>query len=123
MNSAYVTRKEIARDLGIDPKTLRRRLRESGILPGKGLIPAEKVKEIKRKIFEDIDLTSQGALIDTEILAKAKSKGYTITEVGVNHYPRTAGSQTGAKMSVIVKAFKELYRLRNSLNNILIILL
>jgi len=50
MNSAYVTRKEIARDLGIDPKTLRRRLRESGILPGKGLIPAEKVKEIKIRL-------------------------------------------------------------------------
>jgi glycosyltransferase involved in cell wall biosynthesis len=73
-------------------------------------------KLYKRKIFDDIDLTAQGALIDTEILAKAKSKGYTITEVGVNHYPRTAGCQTGAKISVIVKAFKELYRLRNSLN-------
>jgi glycosyltransferase involved in cell wall biosynthesis len=73
-------------------------------------------KLYRRKIFDDIDLTSEGALIDTEILAKARMKGYTITEVGVNHYPRTAGSQTGAKISVIVKAFKELYKLKNSLN-------
>jgi len=72
-------------------------------------------KLYRRKIFDDITLTSQGALIDTEILAKAKSKGYTITEVGVNHYPRTAGSQTGAKLSVIIKAFKELYELKKQL--------
>ena len=75
-------------------------------------------KLYRRKIFDDITLTAQGALIDTEILAKAKSKGYTITEVGVNHYPRTAGSQTGAKLSVIIKAFKELYDLKNSFNKV-----
>ncbi|HHU87429.1 MAG: glycosyltransferase family 2 protein [Pelotomaculaceae bacterium] len=71
-------------------------------------------KLYKRKIFDEITLTSQGALIDTEILAKARAKGYTITEVGVNHYPRLAGEQTGAKLSVIFKAFKELFKLRRS---------
>jgi glycosyltransferase involved in cell wall biosynthesis len=71
-------------------------------------------KLYKRKIFDEITLTSQGALIDTEILAKARVKGYTITEVGVNHYPRLAGEQTGAKLSVIFKAFKELFKLRRS---------
>jgi glycosyltransferase involved in cell wall biosynthesis len=71
-------------------------------------------KLYKRKIFDEITLTSQGALIDTEILAKAGAKGYTITEVGVNHYPRLAGEQTGAKLPVIFKAFKELFKLRRS---------
>jgi glycosyltransferase involved in cell wall biosynthesis len=71
-------------------------------------------KLYKRKIFDEITLTSQGALIDTEILAKARAKGYTITEVGVNHYPRLAGEQTGAKLPVIFKAFKELFKLRRS---------
>ena len=71
-------------------------------------------KLYKRKIFDEITLTSQGALIDTEIFAKARAKGYTITEVGVNHYPRVAGEQTGAKLSVIFKAFKELFKLRSS---------
>ncbi len=71
-------------------------------------------KLYKRKIFDEITLTSQGALIDTEVLAKAKAKGYSITEVGVNHYPRVAGVQTGAKLSVIIKAFKELFKLRSS---------
>ena len=50
MNSYFVTRKEIARDLGIDPKTLRKRLSEAGIMLDKGLIPAEKVKEIKLRL-------------------------------------------------------------------------
>jgi len=71
-------------------------------------------KLYKRKIFDDITLTSQSALIDTEILAKARAKGYTIAEVGVSHFPRVAGEQTGAKLSVILKAFKELFALKSS---------
>jgi hypothetical protein len=46
MNSSYVTRKEIARDLGIDPKTLRQKLKKAGIMLEGGMIPAEKVNEI-----------------------------------------------------------------------------
>ena len=46
MNSSYVTRKEIARDLGIDPKTLRRKMQKAGIMLESGMIPAEKVREI-----------------------------------------------------------------------------
>ena len=46
MNSSYVTRKEIARDLGIDPKTLRQKLKKAGIMLESGMIPAEKVREI-----------------------------------------------------------------------------
>jgi len=46
MNSSYVSRKEIARDLGIDPKTLRRKIQKAGIILDSGMIPAEKVREI-----------------------------------------------------------------------------
>jgi len=75
-------------------------------------------KLYRRKIFDEITLTSQGALIDTEVLAKAKAKGYTITEVGVNHYLRVAGEQTGAKLSVILKAFIELFKLKSSFSKV-----
>lgn len=71
-------------------------------------------KLYRRKIFDEITLTSQGALIDTEILARARARGYTITEVGVSHFPRVAGEQTGAKLSVILRAFKELFALKHS---------
>jgi hypothetical protein len=50
MYSSYVTRKEIARDLGIDPKTLRRKFQKAGIMLDRGVIPAEKVKEIMLRL-------------------------------------------------------------------------
>ena len=72
-------------------------------------------KLYKRKIFDDIKMQSTGALIDAEILARALNKGYTIVQTGVHHYPRTAGKSTGAKISVIFRAFKELLRLRKDI--------
>ena len=74
-------------------------------------------KLYKREIFDNIKLSSSGALIDAEILARAVCRGYTITQKGVHHYPRTAGSQTGAKLSVILRAFKELFELYHKIRN------
>lgn len=68
-------------------------------------------KLYKRQIFDNVELLSTGALIDTEILARAVYKGYTLTQKGVHHYPRTAGKQTGANLRVIVHAFIELFKL------------
>ena len=68
-------------------------------------------KLYKREIFDNIKMTSTGALIDTEILARATNKGYHITQKGVHHFPRSAGEQTGANIRVILKAFKELFKL------------
>ena len=70
-------------------------------------------KLFKREIFDNIEMQSTGALIDTEILARASRKGYTITQTGVHHYRRTAGAQTGANIAVILRAFKELFELRS----------
>jgi len=69
-------------------------------------------KLYKRAIFDNIRMESTGALISTEILARAARKGYTIAERGVHHYPRTAGKQTGANPRVIFHAFRELLKLR-----------
>jgi glycosyltransferase involved in cell wall biosynthesis len=69
-------------------------------------------KLYKREIFDNIKLSSTGALISAEILARAIRRGYSLTQKGVHHYPRTAGAQTGAKLRVIVRAFKELLKLR-----------
>jgi len=73
-------------------------------------------KLYKREIFDRIEMKSTGALIDTEILARAIRKGYTVTQVGVHHFPRKAGSQTGARLSVILRAFRELFRLYRQIN-------
>jgi glycosyltransferase involved in cell wall biosynthesis len=69
-------------------------------------------KLYRRALFDDIKMESTGALIDTEILARAARKGYRITQRGVRHYPRVAGQQTGANWRVILRAFRELWQLR-----------
>ena len=63
-------------------------------------------------LFSRIEMKSTGALIDTEVLARAKRLGYRIRQIGVHHYARTAGEQTGANLRVILRAFKELFQLR-----------
>jgi glycosyltransferase involved in cell wall biosynthesis len=68
-------------------------------------------KLYKIEIFDDFMFFSAGALIDAEIMARAIRRGYRITQRGVHHYPRTAGTQTGANLRVIFRAFKELFRL------------
>jgi len=74
-------------------------------------------KLFKTKIFENMKLSSTGALIDAEILARAVRKGCSVTQKGVHHYPRTAGAQTGANLKVILRAFKELFRLRREIKS------
>jgi len=74
-------------------------------------------KLYRRRIFDDIKMESTGALINTEIFARAKSKGYKIFQIGVHHYPRIAGVQTGAKLRVIFRAFKELFALYKQIKN------
>jgi len=74
-------------------------------------------KLYKRAIFDNMKMLSTGALIDTEILARACRKGYTIVQRGVHHYPRTAGKQTGANLKVILRAFRELFKLHRQISN------
>ena len=74
-------------------------------------------KLYKREVFDNIELSSTGALIDTEILARAARKGYRITQKGVHHYRRTAGEQSGANLRVILRAFKELVVLQRRIRS------
>ncbi len=52
-------------------------------------------------------LRSEGAMITTEILAKATRKKLKIKEVEVNHYPREFGDQSGANIAVVIRAILE----------------
>ena len=74
-------------------------------------------KLYKREIFDKIELSSTGALIDAEILARANRAGYRIIQKGVHHYPRTAGVQSGANIRVILRAFKELLKLQRRIRS------
>jgi len=70
-------------------------------------------KEALKKIMP---LKSEGAMITTEILAKAKKANLKIEQVRVNHYPRIYGDQSGGNTRVIVRAIKESLSLWIDLN-------
>ena len=72
-------------------------------------------KLFHRQVFDGMTLRSVGALISTEILARAARKGRSIAQVGVHHFPRRSGQATGAKPAVILRAFRELFRLRRQI--------
>ena len=66
-------------------------------------------KLYKGEFFRTHRLETRGAMINTELLYKFTRAGYTYTEVGVHHLPRHGGHATGAKLSVIARAFLELF--------------
>jgi glycosyltransferase involved in cell wall biosynthesis len=65
-----------------------------------------------RGTLDQVQLVSDGAMIDTELLAGAVARGYKIAEVPVTHRPRQTGKATGARVAVIVNAFRDLVRFR-----------
>lgn len=64
-------------------------------------------KVFRGDLLRSIELTAPGALINTEIQAKARRQGATLEQVGVHHYPRVAGQATGGNPRVIARAMKE----------------
>jgi len=75
-------------------------------------------KLMHRKVIERIkeQVSSRGATFSAEFLVRAKRAGFRILEVPIlGHRPRMAGSQTGARSDVIIRAFKELLHFRIAL--------
>ena len=64
-------------------------------------------KVFRGDLLRSITLTSSGALINTEMQAKLRRKGATLQQVAVHHYPRVAGTATGANLRVIAHAMRE----------------
>jgi glycosyltransferase involved in cell wall biosynthesis len=75
-------------------------------------------KLFRRSALDDLDIESVGALINTEIMVKLGRTGKTVVEVGVRHRPRTAGVARGAKPSVILRAFVEVWRMYGRLSEL-----
>ncbi|MBI2031289.1 MAG: glycosyltransferase family 2 protein [Candidatus Levybacteria bacterium] len=74
-------------------------------------------KMFKKQALERITpLRSEGAMITTEILAKAKKEKLKISQVNVSHYPRIYGDQSGGNLRVILRAIKESFILWKDLN-------
>jgi len=69
-------------------------------------------KLFQREALQGIAVESGGAFFSAELLIKLEAAGRSVAEVGVPHYPRTAGSPTGAKPSVVLRAVRDFWRLR-----------
>ena len=64
-------------------------------------------KIFRGDLIRSMELTAPGALINTEIQAKARRQGATLAQVGVHHYPRVAGTASGGNWRVIARAMRE----------------
>lgn len=70
-------------------------------------------KLIQKKVIDSIPplVSTRGGMISPELLARAKKAGFKIAEVGVCHYPRKEGKQSGTNLKVIFRSFADLGKL------------
>ena len=68
-------------------------------------------KLFKREVFDTVRVQAEGAMISTEVLARAVRAGFRVHEIGVHHFERKHGKPTGANPLVIARAFYELFKL------------
>jgi glycosyltransferase involved in cell wall biosynthesis len=69
-------------------------------------------KLFRREALAGLRVESGGAFFSAELLIKLRASGRQVVEVGVPHYPRTAGSPTGANPSVVLRAVRDFWALR-----------
>lgn len=68
------------------------------------------MKLFPRKVLDQINITSDSAFIDAEILIKLSRLGVNIDQVGVHHFPRLHGAASGAKPSVVFTTIFDMFR-------------
>ena len=73
-------------------------------------------KVFKRRVFDKVQINSVGAMVNTEIFAQVSRFGMTVKEIPVSHFPRRHGKPTGGNPAVILKAFRELFRMRRKVH-------
>jgi len=69
-------------------------------------------KLIKKNVFESVQpLAGEEKVTQIELLVKAKKLGFKFAQVGVHHYPREFGRQTGANFKVVMRSLIDLVKL------------
>jgi len=74
-------------------------------------------KLIPTRYVRRLHLITESAITVTEMMVKLKQMGLTIYETPVIHYPRKRGIQTGSHPSVILRAFRESFKLWEEFNH------
>ena len=70
------------------------------------------MKLFRREVFDGLRLDAEGPFLSAELLIKLRARGVRVAQVGVNHYPRAAGQNTGASIGKILRTFRDLAVLR-----------
>ena len=73
------------------------------------------MKLFRREVFDGLPLTTDSPFLSAELLIKLRARGERLAQVGVNHYPRAAGTNTGASFRKILRTFRDIGRLRLAL--------
>jgi glycosyltransferase involved in cell wall biosynthesis len=72
-------------------------------------------KLFRRSVFGRVPLErvrSNGAFFSPELLLVLRAAGVRIEQVGVRHFPRRTGEEKGATLRVVLRAIRDLLRLR-----------
>jgi glycosyltransferase involved in cell wall biosynthesis len=75
-------------------------------------------KLVRRRVFDHVQLKSEGSFIDAELIVRASKLGYRVVQIGVDYFPRTRGDSTLAAPRVIVTILRELLALRAELRSL-----
>jgi glycosyltransferase involved in cell wall biosynthesis len=70
------------------------------------------MKLFRREVFDGLRLDAEGPFLSAELLIKLRARRVRLTQVGVNHFPRAAGTNTGASFGKILRTFRDLAKLR-----------
>jgi glycosyltransferase involved in cell wall biosynthesis len=68
-------------------------------------------KLYRRRVLEGLPIESNHVFVHAEILARIRKKGKRIEEIGVTHYPRTAGRASATTPAKLLKSLGEALRL------------
>lgn len=74
-------------------------------------------KLFRSSLVTGMELKAQGAMISTELVARLAARRARFCEADVRHLPRVTGEQSGANFKVILRAFKELFKLYRDLRS------
>ena len=75
-------------------------------------------KLCRARIFDHVELTSEGSFIDAELVIRSTRLGYEMLQFGVDYFPRTRGVSTLSSPGVIVTIVREMWSLRADLEEI-----
>jgi len=73
------------------------------------------MKLFRREVFDGLPLDTDSPFLSAELLIKLRARGERMAQVGVNHYPRAAGTNTGASFRKILRTFRDIGKLRLAL--------